>query len=77
MQNEKDEQPKLFVLPTRLLLLLIIHLYEKEAKPVLFLQHSLKTEQSGRAEKKLKYEQDLLGDGNQPVANRKFKPSVY
>lgn len=31
-QNEKDEQPKLFVLPARLLLFLIIHLYEKEAE---------------------------------------------
>ena len=35
-QNEKDEQPKLFVLPARLLLFLIIHPYEKEAKRRLF-----------------------------------------
>ncbi len=35
-QNEKDEQPKLFVLPARLLLFLIIHLYEKEAEAVSF-----------------------------------------
>lgn len=35
-QNEKDEQPKLFILPARLLLFLIIHPYEKEAKRRLF-----------------------------------------
>ena len=35
-QNEKDEQPKLFVLPAQLFLLLIIHPYEKEAKMPFF-----------------------------------------
>ena len=50
-QNEKDEQPKLFVLPARLLLLLIIHPYEKEASPLLFSSPLLFFEKKSRQKK--------------------------